>query len=160
MSLYLGIDPGLASTGWGLIVSKGSRINYVEHGTISTKNNISDDYRLQHIYDSLIEIIEKNNPDGCGIETLYFNKNESSAIRVAQARGVMMLACRHKSVKLAEYTPIQIKQNVVGNGRASKDQVKMMVKLLLNMKNEPETDHAADALAAAICFNNTGGKGV
>lgn len=151
MVRVLGIDPGLANTGWGIIETDGIRFKYINHGSITTKNNIPSNLRLKEIYDSLTNIINVYKPTNAGIETLYFAKNVSSALPVAQARGVQLLALGNCNIITGEYTPIQIKQAVVGNGRATKLQVQDMVKLLLKLKSIPKPDHAADALAAAIC---------
>ncbi|MBN2617070.1 MAG: crossover junction endodeoxyribonuclease RuvC [Spirochaetales bacterium] len=151
MVRVIGIDPGLANTGWGLIETDGIRFKYLIHGTITTKNELMPNIRLKNIYDQLTEIIDKYEPTNAGIETLYFSKNVTSALPVAQARGVQLLALGNKGIITGEYTPIQIKQAVVGNGKASKIQVQEMVKLLLKLKTIPKPDHAADALAAAIC---------
>lgn len=156
MVTILGIDPGLANTGWGIIETDGIRFKYVNHGTITTSSKINTTNRLKSIYEQLNSVIEKYNPTQCGVETLYFAKNVSSALPVAQARGVQLLSLGLKSIITGEYTPIQIKQAVVGNGRASKKQVQDMVKLLLKLKEIPKPDHAADALAAAICHVHSG----
>lgn len=151
MVRVIGIDPGLANTGWGIIESDGIRFKYINHGTIETNNKSDSNQRLTYIYSRLDEILEEYKPTHGGVETLYFAKNVSSALPVAQARGVQLLALGHKNIVTGEYTPIQIKQAVVGNGRADKKQVQEMVKLLLKLKEIPKPDHAADALAAAIC---------
>lgn len=151
MVRVIGIDPGLANTGWGLVETDGIRLRYIGHGTISTTNEFAANIRLKNIYDQLSEIIDQFRPTHAGIETLYFAKNVSSAMPVAQARGVQLLTLGNKGIITGEYTPIQIKQSVVGNGRATKKQVQDMVKLLLKLKAIPKPDHAADALAAAIC---------
>lgn len=151
MVRVIGIDPGLANTGWGIIETDGIRFRYINHGTITTENSLVSTLRLKEIYDKLTEVIKEYKPTHCGVETLYFAKNVSSALPVAQARGVQLLALGHMGIRTGEYTPIQIKQAVVGNGRATKNQVQEMVKLLLKLKEIPKPDHAADALAAAIC---------
>ena len=151
MVRVIGIDPGLANTGWGIIETDGIRFRYINHGTITTTNEFASTIRLKEIYVQLTEIIEEYKPSNAGIETLYFAKNVSSALPVAQARGVQLLTLGNMGIRTGEYTPIQIKQAVVGNGRATKKQVQDMVKLLLKLKAVPKPDHAADALAAAIC---------
>ncbi len=151
MTRVIGIDPGLANTGWGIIETDGIRFRYIDHGTIETTNKFPPNIRLKDIYEQLCAVIEKFKPSHAGIETLYFAKNVSSALPVSQARGVQLLTLGLNNIKTGEYTPIQIKQAVVGNGRASKKQVQDMVKLLLKLKAIPKPDHAADALAAAIC---------
>jgi len=151
----IGIDPGLANTGWGIIESDGVRFKYIKHGTIETQADIPSTLRLKEIYDKLCELINQYKPTHAGIETLYFSKNVSSAMPVAQARGVQLLALGNCNILTGEYTPIQIKQAVVGNGRGTKRQVQDMVKLLLKLSSYPKPDHAADALAAAICHVNS-----
>jgi len=150
----IGIDPGLANTGWGVLETDGIRYKYIDHGTITTNNNLSSSLRLKELYNLLTDVIDKYKPTCAGIECLYFAKNVSSALPVAQARGVQLLALGNKNINVGEYTPIEIKQSVVGNGRGSKNQVQEMVKLLLKLKEIPKPDHAADALAAAICHVN------
>lgn len=151
MIRVIGIDPGLANTGWGIVDTDGIRFKYIKHGTIETASNIKSPLRLKELYSKLEEIILEYKPTHSGVETLYFAKNISSAIPVAQARGVQLLSLGNNGVITGEYTPIEIKQAVVGNGRATKKQVQEMVKLLLKLKTIPKPDHAADALAAAIC---------
>ena len=140
----LGIDPGLARTGWGIVDSNGTRHKHVDHGAILTG------------YREIISIIEAYQPSGMGIETLFFTKNISSAMPVAQARGVVLLAAAEKGMAVGEYSPVTIKQSVVGTGDAAKGQVQEMVRLLLGLSELPEPDHAADALAAAITFIHHG----
>ncbi|MGL1891704.1 MAG: crossover junction endodeoxyribonuclease RuvC [Spirochaetaceae bacterium] len=151
MVRVIGIDPGLANTGWGIIETDGIRFRYLAHGTIETKSELKSTIRLKEIYSQLQEVIVEYKPTHSGVETLYFAKNVSSALPVAQARGVQLLTLGNNGIITGEYTPIQIKQAVVGNGRATKKQVQEMVKLLLKLKSIPKPDHAADALAAAIC---------
>lgn len=151
MKTILGIDPGLASTGWGVLQTDGQRHKRVDSGVISTKAGLPDCDRLLTISNELDILIDRFQPTVCGIETLYFAKNVSSALPVAQARGVMLLCCVRKDVKVCEYTPLIIKQAVVGNGRADKKQVEAMVRMLLNLKDEKFKSHDSDALAAAIC---------
>lgn len=151
MSRVLGIDPGLANAGWGVIDVDGNRLTYVAHGSISTDSKIPAPVRLKEIFDQLSIIIEKYKPVEAGMETLYFAKNVKTALPVAEARGVLSLCMVQNGLMLSEYTPLQIKQAVVGNGRADKNQVQQMVKLILGLDKIPKPDHAADALAAAIC---------
>lgn len=157
MIRIIGIDPGLANTGWGIVDSDGIRFKYITHGTITTPSKKSDSLRLKEIYTQLSEIIKEYKPVHAGVETLYFAKNVTSALPVAQARGVQLLALADHNIITGEYTPMQIKQAVVGNGRAEKKQVQNMVKLLLALPGIPKPDHAADALAAALCHVNTKG---
>jgi len=151
----LGIDPGLAQTGYGIIDIKNNRLLHVVHGVIKTgaKEHISD--RLLSVYNQLSEVINCYKPDEAGIEALFFAKNVLSAIPVAESKGVVHLLCSQNSIENYEYTPLEIKQAIVGNGRAEKKQVQELVKFLLNLDKIPKPDHCADALAAAIChFHN------
>jgi len=151
MPRIIGIDPGLANAGWGILDVNGNRLSYVAHGSIKTEANIPTPIRLKEIYTNLQNIVGKYKPDEAGMETLYFAKNVKSALPVAEARGVLTLGLVMSGLTVGEYTPLQIKQAVVGNGRADKNQVQQMVKLLLALDKIPRPDHAADALAAAIC---------
>jgi len=151
MSRIIGIDPGLANAGWGIIDREGNRLSYVAHGSISTGSKIPTPVRLKEIFDQLTQIIDEYKPQEAGMETLYFAKNVKTALPVAEARGVLSLCMVQSGLVLSEYTPLQIKQAVVGNGRADKNQVQQMVKLILGLEKIPKPDHAADALAAAIC---------
>jgi len=152
----MGIDPGLAHAGWGIVSHDGQRGRHVAHGVLNTKSNQPSSLRLQSLFKGLCSVLEEYKPESVAIETLYFAKNISSALPVAQARGVLLLAAAESGIPAFEYTPLQIKQAVVGNGRADKNQVQMMVALLLKLPESPKPDHAADALAAAICHAHTG----
>ncbi len=152
----LGIDPGLASTGWGIIDSSGTRHQHMDHGTISTSSKELPERRLLILYREITSLIDSFKPVGMGIETLFFKKNISSAMPVAQARGVVLLAAAQKGLQVGEFSPVTIKQSVVGAGAASKGQVQQMVRLLLGLPEIPKPDHAADALAAAITFIHHG----
>ncbi len=153
----LGIDPGLASVGWGIVESRQNRLSHVARGTIKTASRDSSGLRLKQIYCELQKIIDQYKPDEASLETLYFAKNTTSALPVAQARGVQILACADANLPIGEYTPLEIKQAVVGSGRAEKQQVEHMVYLLLGLREKEKSDHATDALAAAICHINRGG---
>jgi len=153
----LGIDPGFAHTGWGVIDYIGSRHRHIEHGSISSEKTDLPARRLLLLYDELNKIIDRLRPIALAIETLYFLKNVSSAMAVAQARGVVLLAAAKWGMKIGEYSPLVIKQSVVGSGRAQKVQVQKMVKILLGLPSIPKPNHAADALAAAITFIHHGG---
>lgn len=147
----LGVDPGLASLGWGVIETDGQRHRLIESGTLRTTAKSSSGERLALLTDGIDQIISRFDPREGALENLYFAKNVSSALPVAQARGVILLQMYRRGLRpLGEYTPPQIKQALVGNGRASKDQVMDMVKLFLNLAQKPVTDHEADALAAAV----------
>ncbi len=155
MLRILGVDPGLAQTGYGIIDIKNNKIFHAAHGVIKTsaKDRISE--RLLSIYNQLSEIISIYKPDEAGIEALYFAKNVLSAIPVAESKGIIHLVCAQSSIDNHEYTPLEIKQTIVGRGRADKKQVQELVMFLLNLKSVPRPDHCADALAAAIChFHN------
>jgi crossover junction endodeoxyribonuclease RuvC len=150
----LGLDPGLADAGWGLVLVQGSVIRHLAHGSIHTGANQPVEQRLHQIHLELAAIISAWAPQTASIEALFFSKNVSSALPVAHARGVIMLSCAMAGLPVAEYTPPQIKQAVVGTGRADKAQVQEMVRLILGLPQVPKPDHAADALAAAICHSH------
>ena len=156
MHRVLGIDPGLARTGWGIIDSDGTRHTHVDHGTITTDAGKAAEQRLVDLDREMSALIEAFRPAGLGIETLFFTKNISSALPVAQARGIMLLAAGKAGLAVGEFSPVTIKQSVVGSGSAGKAQVQDMVRLLLGLKEIPRPDHAADALAAAITFIHHG----
>ncbi len=151
MTRVVGIDPGLASTGWGIVDSDGSRYRYVDHGVVSTEANVAVGLRLRMIFHELESIITEYRPGEAGIESLYFARNTTSAIPVAQARGVAFLALALADVPAFEYPPQAIKQSIVGEGKADKQQVQELVRVLLGLAEVPRPDHGADALAAAIC---------
>lgn len=146
----IGIDPGLASTGYGIVISKQGRLVHVAHGHISTSAALPHPERLLAIYTQVNEILDTYHPDEAGMELLFFSRNVSSAMGVAEARGVVTLAFATRGIPLGEYTPNAIKQAVVGVTRADKKQVQASVRLLLGLAEIPRPDHAADALAAAI----------
>ena len=150
MNCILGLDPGLAGTGWGIIGVSAGRVKHLAHGHINTSAGVPAGDRLSVIFDSVREIIGKYMPDIAGIEALYFARNRKSAIPVAQARGVLLLACSQANIKTFEYTPPEIKMALTGNGRADKIQVQELVRLVLGFKEKIEPDHAADALAVAV----------
>ncbi|HLS53048.1 MAG TPA: crossover junction endodeoxyribonuclease RuvC [Tissierellaceae bacterium] len=153
--IILGIDPGIAIVGYGLIECRGNSFKAIEYGTIVTDSKLLFPDRLKIVYDKLGEIIDEYKPNDMAIEELFFNKNIKTAIKVGQARGVEILAGVNKGLDIYEYTPLQIKQAIVGYGRAEKRQVQEMVKLLLNLKEIPKPDDAADALAVAICHGSS-----
>jgi crossover junction endodeoxyribonuclease RuvC len=154
MSRIIGIDPGLSATGYGIIETKQNRCNHITHGVINTKSSDSIGSRLDKIHNELVQILFKTKPDEASVELIYFAKNLKSAIPVAQARGVILLACAQAGLQIFEYTPLEVKQAVVGRGRAEKAQVQNMMKLLLHLKKLPSPDHAADALAIAFCHSS------
>jgi crossover junction endodeoxyribonuclease RuvC len=147
----LGIDPGTATTGYGLIEETDAGINTLEYGVISTPANLTMDKRLVMLYDRLNEIVVSFKPSSCAVEKLFFRRNVTTAISVGQARGVILLALSQNFIPLAEYTPMEIKLAVAGYGAAEKRQVQMMVQSILNLSDLPKPDDAADALAIAIC---------
>lgn len=153
----LGIDPGLANTGWGLIVEDGPRFSCVAYGCISTKREDPLTDRLLKIHDQIGAVIKRFKPTCVGIETVWFGQNISAAFATGQARGSALVACAEDSLQVGEFTPKQIKLSVVGEGNADKQQVQFMVKQLLNLDHIPEPDHASDALAAAICYSTHDG---
>jgi crossover junction endodeoxyribonuclease RuvC len=157
MKRIIGIDPGLAHTGYGIIDLDGERFIHRDHGVITTPSSAEVGARLLSIYDRIVELIRQFNPEEAGIESLYFAKNVTSAIPVAQSRGIVLLAFAQANVPAHEYPPQAIKQAIVGTGRAEKLQVQELVRVLLGLREIPKPDHAADALAAAICHANTGG---
>ncbi len=150
MSVVLGIDPGLASTGFGVISQEGSTIRCLDYGVFTTASDQSVGARLDHIQREVEALLQRFSPDSAGIEGLYFTKNITSAIPVAQARGVILLTLYRAGIHAREYTPQQIKQAVVGTGQADKEQVMQMVRVILGHPTVPRPDHAADALAAAV----------
>lgn len=154
----LGIDPGYAILGWGVIDVTGNRFSVVDYGSILTDNSMKMPARLQVLYNGLTELINKYKPDDASIEQLFFNNNAKTAILVGEARGVAVLACANGNLNIGEYTPLQIKQALVGYGRADKKQVQYMVKTMLNLKSVPKPDDTADALAAAICHAHSAGR--
>ena len=151
----LGIDPGFAIVGYGVIDYETAKFKTVDYGKITTAAGEKFPDRLSVVYEGVKQIIEAFNPDVLAIEELFFNTNTTTAINVAQARGVIVLAAKQSGLKIYEYTPLQIKQAVVGYGRADKNQVQQMVKMFLNLKAVPKPDDTADALAVAICHANS-----
>lgn len=153
--IILGIDPGTATTGYGVIDSDKGKIKAVEHGCILTKANQNLETRLIIIFDELSEIIKKFKPEMVAVEELFFASNAKTAISVGHARGVILLACSKAKVPVYEYTPLQVKQAICGYGRGDKQQIQKMVKALLNLEEIPKPDDAADGLAIAICHANS-----
>ncbi len=151
----IGIDPGIASTGWGIVEAEANRYRHIAHGVIATSARMKRQDRLLKIFEELNVILDQFDPREAGMETLYFAKNVSSAMAVAEARGVVTLALARRGIPLEEYTPQGIKQAVVGVARAEKHQVQESVRLLLGLPAIPDSDHAADALAAALTRINT-----
>ena len=154
--IILGIDPGLAIVGWGVIEYNGSRFNVLGYGSLETPAGMDTEERLSLIYDGIGNLIDTYKPDHMAVEELFFNTNQTTAIRVAEARGVIIMRAHRMGVKISEYTPLQVKQAVVGYGRAEKKQVITMVTMLLNLKKPPKPDDTADALAIAVCHAHSG----
>ena len=154
MTVVLGIDPGIAQTGYGIVHAESSRYRYVSHGTIVTKPDWITGVRLNKIFRGIAEVVAEYTPEVAGVESLYFSKNSSSAIPVAQARGVVLLALYRAGIEVREFPPQDIKQAISGSGRADKRQVQELVRVLLGLPEIPRPDHAADALATAICCIN------
>lgn len=149
--IILGIDPGTAITGYGVVEYLGNRFCLIEYGVIQSAKEDKLAVRLHTIYLGLTALIEKYKPDQMAVEELFFNKNTKTALTVGQSRGVILLSGQLLGVPIFEYTPLQVKQAVVGYGRAEKKQVQFMVKAILNLPETPKPDDAADALAIAIC---------
>lgn len=148
--IILGLDPGFADTGWGFISKNSSSIKFIDTGSIQTSSKIDFSKRLQIIYKEVNKLIKKYKPDIVAVEKLYFAKNVKTALDVGQARGVLLLAVAENYEEVLEFTPLQVKQAVCANGHATKKQVGLMVKTILNLKAIPKPDDAADALAVAI----------
>ena len=149
--LILGIDPGTAITGYGLVKGEGDDLTLVAYGAITTSSDWPLPERLQHIYQELTAVIEDQQPTAVAVEELFFSKNVRTALSVGQARGVTLLAAANAGLPIHEYTPLQVKQAIAGYGRATKDQVQQMVRMLLALDSVPQPDDAADAIAVAIC---------
>ena len=148
--IILGIDPGLATMGWGVIETDGSRHRLIQYGTLGTPPGRSFPVRLRAIDSGVQQLLDTFKPDDIAFEELFFARNVTTALSVGAARGVALVACSRYTDNLYEYTPMQIKQAVVGYGKADKHQVQTMVRMLLGMKDVARPDDAADALAAAI----------
>lgn len=151
--IVLGIDPGTANTGYG-VVRRGRTLAALDGGVITTRASAPTERRLTDIHARVCELIDEHAPDAVALEDLYFGQNVRSAFAVGQARGVVMLAAGQRGLPCASYTPQQVKGAVCGSGRAAKDQVARMVQALLRLPEPPRPDHAADALAVAICHAN------
>lgn len=158
--IILGIDPGIAIVGYGVIEYKNSRFVTLAHGSIQTPAHTDVEARLEMIYDELDSIIKMYHPTEMAIEELFFNTNHTTMVPVAEARGVILLCAKRNGLRVAEYTPLQVKQSVVGYGRAVKKQVMHMVSLLLKLESTPKLDDTCDALAIAICHANCSGSRV
>ena len=158
--IILGIDPGIAIVGYGVLEYTKGKFRTIAMGSIETPAGIDVEKRLRMVYDDMCEILDTYRPDEMAIEELFFNTNQKTAIAVAEARGVILLSAVQRGVPISEYTPLQVKQSVVGYGRAEKKQVIALVKMILGMENGPKLDDTADALALAICHAHSGGSGL
>lgn len=149
--IILGIDPGTATTGWGVVEKQGKNLECLAYGAIITKAGQQNSHRLQQIYKEVIGLIKKYEPDTLMVEKLFFFKNLKTAMPVAEARGVILLAAADKKITLKELTPLQVKMAICGYGRADKKQIQKMVQQTLKLEKMPKPDDAADGLALAIC---------
>jgi crossover junction endodeoxyribonuclease RuvC len=152
--IVLGIDPGLANTGYGVVARRDGRLAALDGGVIETAGDSPHERRLADIHQHVAQLIDEHEPEAVALEELYFGQNVRTAFAVGHARGVVMLAAGQRGLPCTGYTPQQVKGAVCGNGRAGKDQVARMVQTLLALEREPRPDHAADALAVAICHAN------
>jgi crossover junction endodeoxyribonuclease RuvC len=152
----LGFDPGTATTGYGVVEGRGTRLRHIAHGTIATPAGEHFATRLKTIYEEVAALVETHQPEAVAIEKLFFSRNVTTGITVAQARGVIAVAVAQAGKPIGEFSPLEVKNAVVGYGKATKRQVQEMVKLLLNLDDIPRPDDAADALAIAICQLHAG----
>ena len=156
--IILGIDPGYALVGYGVIDYRNNHFRVIDFGAILTDAGTPFNERLEIIYDRLVSIISLHSPDAMSIEKVFYNSNAKTVIDVSQARGVIMLAAQKSRLPVFEYTPLQVKQSVVGYGRADKKQVQEMTKRILSLEKVPKPDDTADALAMAICHAHSSGS--
>ena len=152
--IVLGIDPGLANTGYGVVAQRQGRLVALDGGTIQTRSGLPIERRLIDIHAAVDALLAEHEPDGVALEELYFGQNVRTAFAVGQARGVVLLAAGQRGLPCESYTPQAVKSAVCGNGRADKEQVARMIAALLSLPAPPSTDHAADALAVAVCHHN------
>jgi crossover junction endodeoxyribonuclease RuvC len=152
--VILGIDPGIVSTGYGLLSVTAGQPVVLDYGAIVIESNIDLPSRLRGVYQGLVEICGRFRPQAMAIEDIFYNKNVRTAMTVGQVRGAIILAGVHQGLTVHTYTPLQIKQAVTGYGRADKEQIQRMLKLIFKLQEAPEPDHAADALATAFCHLN------
>lgn len=156
--IILGIDPGYAIVGYGVLEYKNNHFKTLDYGAITTDAGTDFNRRLEIIYDDLTELMEKYKPDAMSVEKVFYNSNAKTVIDVSQARGVIILAAQKNKIPVFEYTPLQVKQSVVGYGRAEKKQIQEMVKRILFLEKVPKPDDTADALAMAVCHAHTSGS--
>ncbi len=152
----LGIDPGNAIMGYGILDYSGNRFTPVDYGCLRSSAGVPQHIRLQKLYNELNNLLKKYQPGCLAVEEIFFNRNTKTALVVGQARGIVLLAAAEAGIDVYEYTPLQVKQAAVGRGRAEKGQVQYMVKIILNLPEIPRPDDVADALAVAICHANNG----
>lgn len=156
--IILGIDPGYAIVGWGVIEYMSNRFTVVDYGAVTTEAGTPFNDRLKAVYDGIDSIMKRYSPEALSIEKLFYNTNAKTVIDVAQARGVINLAAVQNNIPIFEYTPLQVKQSVVGYGRAEKKQVQEMTRVILKLAKIPKPDDTADALAMAICHAHASGS--
>ena len=156
--VILGIDPGIAIVGWGVIEYKGNKFRTIGYGSIQTPSTMKTEDRLVLIFEQMNRLIDTYKPDCISVEELFWNTNQTTGIRVSEARGVILLSAAKRGIPIYEYTPLQVKQAVVGYGRAEKKQVISMVTMLLKLEKPPKPDDTADALAIAVCHAHSGGS--
>ena len=156
--IILGIDPGYAIVGYGVISYRNNHFSVIDYGAITTDAKTPFNKRLEIIYDELTAIIDKYSPEAMAIEKVFYNSNAKTVIDVSQARGVIMLAAQKKGLPAYEYTPLQVKQSVVGYGRAEKKQIQEMIRRILALEKIPKPDDTADALAMAVCHAHASGS--
>ncbi len=156
--VIFGIDPGYAIVGCGVVRYERGNFSLIGYGAVTTSKDMPFNKRLKKIYDDLSDLLLRFKPDAVSMERLYFNTNQKTAIDVAQARGVAVLAVENAGIPLYEYTPLQVKQSIVGYGRAEKIQVQNMTKMFLKLDKIPKPDDAADALALAVCHGHASGS--
>ncbi len=156
--IILGIDPGYAIVGYGIVKYEGNKFTPIHYGAVTTPAGMPFNQRLDKIFNDLTEILDKYNVDAMSIEKLFFNTNTTTAIDVAQARGVIVLSAVRHGIEVFEYTPLQVKQAVTGYGRAEKKQIQEMTRIMLGLQSVPKPDDTADALALAICHGHSAGS--
>lgn len=156
--VILGIDPGYAIIGWGVLEYRANKFKVIDYGAVTTSAKTPFPFRLCDIHSGICEIIKKYEPQVLSMEKLFYNNNAKTVIDVAQARGVITLAAQQNGLQIAEYTPLQVKQSVTGYGRAVKKQVQEMTRIILNLESIPKPDDTADALAMAICHAHCSGS--
>lgn len=153
--IIMGIDPGFAITGYGIVKYEGNKFSVIDYGALTTEAHIALPKRLLTLYEGLGELIALHKPDAVAVEELFFNKNIKTALNVGHGRGVALLAGASAGIDVFEYTPLQVKQAVAGYGRAEKSQMQQMIKLILNLPKIPKPDDVADALAIAVCHGHS-----